>query len=429
MNSLHPISIPNSNQDGVIVMAGRTVKKDGDSWYYLLTHGTKANGKPQQYKKRGFKTKQEAQKAMNDLEHSLTSGNYIKPTKLSYRSYMTEQYLEDKLTKVKQQTLDTYTWLIEKHVLPTLGSIELSKLTPMHIQQLYNHLTKEKKISDENIQKVHTLINDSLKKAERWSLIAKNPASLVDRPKAVKKEVTVWNLEQVQSFLKHADGASRHSIAYFLALTTGMRKGEILGLRWKDVDFERQCVRITQTVSNNSKEILPYTKTKSGARTIDLPEETINQLKKHYLFICHEKEEGGESYCDNDLVVCNKLGLPADNHSLRRIFHNISKKAGNPRIRFHDMRHTHATLLLLQGVNPKIVSERLGHADVRITLDTYSHLLPSMQKETAHNFGKMLFNGSESNNEEPKDKTEKPQNKQKNGPRIIIKGRSIYRIN
>lgn len=234
-------------------MAGRTVKKDGDVWYYLLTYGTKENGKPQQYKKRGFKTKQEAQRAMNEFEHTLTSGNYIKPTKVTYKEYMTKQYLEDKLTKVKQRTLDTYTWLIEKHVLPRLGSIELSNLKPMHIQQLYNHLTKEKKISDENIQKIHTLINDSLKKAERWSLILKNPASLVDRPMAVKKEVTVWDLEQVKSFLKHADGTGRYSIAYLIALTTGMRKGEILGLRWKDVDYERHCVRITQTVSNDGK--------------------------------------------------------------------------------------------------------------------------------------------------------------------------------
>lgn len=123
----------------------------------------------------------------------------------------------------------------------------------------------------------------------------KNPASLVDRRMAVKKEVTVWDLEQIKSFLKHADGTGRYSIAYFIALTTGMRKGEILGLRWKNVDFEQHCVRITQTVSNDGKEILPYTKTKSGARAIDLPEETIKQLKKHYLLISREKTEAGRT--------------------------------------------------------------------------------------------------------------------------------------
>ncbi|WP_338042377.1 site-specific integrase [Paenibacillus alba] len=183
---------------------------------------------------------------------------------------------------------------------------------------------------------------------------------------------------------------------------------------------------MTQTVSNDGKGILPYTKTKSGARTIDLPEETIKQLKKHSLLICREKQEAGQDYCDNDLVVCNESGMPANSSNLRRIFRNITKKAGNPRIRFHDMRHTHATLLLLQGVNPKIVSERLGHTDVRITIDTYSHLLPSMQKETAQNFGKMLFDDSTSDNGTP---TEKPKEKIKNGPRLLLKGMSITSLN
>jgi integrase len=122
------------------------------------------------------------------------------------------------------------------------------------IQKLYNRLTKEKTLSDENIQKIHTLINDSLKKAERWGLIPKNPASLVDRPKAVKKEIKVWNLEEVKTFLKCAKKHnSRYYIAFLLALTTGMRQGEILGLRWKDVDFENGCVRITQTLSGDGK--------------------------------------------------------------------------------------------------------------------------------------------------------------------------------
>ncbi|PGW18767.1 integrase [Bacillus cereus] len=171
-----------------------------------------------------------------------------------------------------------------------------------------------------------------------------------------------------------------------------MRQGEILGLRWRDVDFETGCIRITQTLSSDGKEILPYTKTKSGSRKVDLPEETIIQLKKQRKLIEAEKlEVGSEVYNNLDLVVCTELGTPTNKINIRRSFNSIIKKAEIPKIRFHDMHHTHATLLLLQGVNPKIVSERLGYADVRITLDTYSHLLPSMQKDTAIKFGKMLF--------------------------------------
>ncbi|MDW3038322.1 MULTISPECIES: tyrosine-type recombinase/integrase [Bacillus cereus group] len=373
-------------------MAGRTVKKDQNTkkWYFILTHGKKEDGKPRQFKKRGFKTKQEAHKAMLELEQSLTLGTYIQPNKILYKEYLLERFLEDKMTKVKKQTLNTYRWIVEKHIIPAIGDVELTKLNPIIIQGLYNKLTKEKALSDENIQKVHTLINDSLKKAERWGLIARNPASLVDRPKAEKKEITVWDVEEVRQFLKYAKKSGRYYIAFLLALTTGMRQGEILGLRWKDVDFENGCVRITQTLSSDGKDLLPYTKTKSGSRTIDLPEETVTALKKHWLFIRGEREKN-RSYKNLDLVVCTEFGTPTHKSNIRRVFKSIIKKADIPKIRFHDMRHTHATLLLLQGVNPKIVSERLGHADVRITLDTYSHLLPSMQKDTAIKFGKMLF--------------------------------------
>jgi integrase len=376
----------------VRIMAGRTVKKDQNTkkWYFILTHGKKEDGKPRQFKKRGFKTKQEAHKAMLELEQSLTLGTYIQPNKILYKEYLLERFLEDKMTKVKKQTLNTYRWIVEKHIIPAIGDVELTKLNPMIIQGLYNKLTKEKALSDENIQKVHTLINDSLKKAERWGLIARNPAALVDRPKAVKKEITVWNVEEVRQFLKYAKKSGRYYIAFLLALTTGMRQGEILGLRWKDVDFENGCVRITQTLSSDGKELLPYTKTRSGSRTIDLPEETVAVLKKHWLFIRGEREVV-RSYKNLDLVVCTEFGTPTHKSNIRRVFKSIIKKADIPKIRFHDMRHTHATLLLLQGVNPKIVSERLGHADVRITLDTYSHLLPSMQKDTAIKFGEMLF--------------------------------------
>lgn len=370
-------------------MAGRTVKKDGKSWYYILTYGKKADGKPNQYKKRGFKTKQEALKALNEIEHSLLMGNYVKPTKTTYRQYMIEQWLEDKQTRVKKQTIVTYRWLVEQHILPFLGQAELTHLTPMMIQKLYNQLTKEKTLSDENIQKVHTLINDSLKKAERWGLISKNPAALVDRPKASKKEIKVWNLEEVKLFLKHADINHRYFIAPLLGLTAGMRIGEVLGLRWKDVDLKKGCLRVTQTLSSDGKELMPYTKTASGMRTIDLPPETLSYLEIHKKRIV--KERKSSLYLDLDLVVCSEIGTPTNKSNIRRFFNAQIHRVGLPKIRFHDTRHTHATLLLLQGVNPKIVSERLGHADVRISLDTYSHLLPSMQKETAVMFGKMLF--------------------------------------
>ncbi|WP_246005864.1 site-specific integrase [Brevibacillus gelatini] len=170
-------------------------------------------------------------------------------------------------------------------------------------------------------------------------------------------------------------------------------------MQWKDIDFENGFLRVTQILSHDGKEILPYTKTKSGTRTIDLPDETIAELKKHKVRIAKEKLAAGpDLYTDLDLVVCSENGTPTNAGNIRRAFNSAIEKANVPKIRFHDLRHTHATLLLKQGANPKIVAERLGHADTRITLDTYSHLLPSMQKETAKQFGKMLFGHTNSNN-------------------------------
>ncbi|MHA7963719.1 site-specific integrase [Paenibacillus sp. CAU 1782] len=377
-------------------MAGRTVKKEGSSWYYVLTHGKNTNGRPVQYKKRGFKTKRDALNALSELEHKLLQGTFVKPNKIIYQEYMIEQWLEDKQTRVKKQTVETYRWLVEQHILPSLGQFQISELTPIIIQSLYNRLTKEKALSDENIQKIHTLINDSLKKAERWGLISKNPAALVDRPKAIKKEVKVWNIEQVRIFLKDADVKARYYIAPFLGLMTGARIGEILGLRWKDVDLEKGCIRITQILSSDGKELMPHAKTSSGMRTIDLSPEAISYLKIHKKRF--EEDKKHSLYQNLDLVVCTVFGTPTNKSNIRRYFNSEIKRLNLPRIRFHDTRHTHATLLLLQGVNPKIVSERLGHADVRISLDTYSHLLPSMQKETAKKFGEMLFGETKEEN-------------------------------
>ncbi|WJQ79835.1 site-specific integrase [Brevibacillus brevis] len=379
-------------------MAGRTVKKDGSSWYFVLTIGKKENSKPKQIKRRGFKTKQEALKAMNELEHTINQGTYVEPSKTTFKEYL-ERWLEDRQTRVKKQTLETYSWLVKKHVIPIIGNVELSSLNAMVIQQLLTKLAKDQCLSDENIQKVYTLINASLKQAERWGLIVKNPAALVDRPKATKKQVKVWDVPEVTTFLEHAK-ESRYYIAFLIGVTTGMRQGEILALQWKDIDFENGFLRVTQILSHDGKEILPYTKTKSGTRTIDLPDEIITELKKHKVRIAKEKLAAGPHlYSDLDLVVCSEIGTSTNAGNIRRAFNSAIEKANVPKIRFHDLRHTHATLLLKQGANPKIVAERLGHADTRITLDTYSHLLPSIQKETAKKFGKMLFGSSESKDE------------------------------
>ncbi|QDX95472.1 site-specific integrase [Brevibacillus laterosporus] len=250
------------------------------------------------------------------------------------------------------------------------------------------------RLSDENIQKVHTIINDSLNKAVSWEMIPKNVASVVDRPKAGKKEVEVWELEEAHTFLKSSE-KDRYYIAFLLALTTGMRQGEILGLRWKDVDLEKGVISITQTLSHDGKELQIGAKTNSGNRTIAIDAETVKEMRKVEKRYKAEKLKADPGmYEDNGLVISTIVGTPVTPRNLMRSFYRLTEKAQVKKIRFHDLRHTHATMLLKANVNPKVVVERMGWSDMKM-IDRYAHVLPNIQKETAETFGKVFFENKE----------------------------------
>ncbi|TPE65923.1 tyrosine-type recombinase/integrase [Halalkalibacterium halodurans] len=359
-----------------------------NKWYYTINY--KENGKYKKKLKRGFKTKKEAEAAMVEAQDALNKGNYIEPSKELYKDFM-NTWLNDKKTNIQESTFSNYKYLVEKHILPVLGDIELRKITPRDIQSLYNNLKDQ--ISDENIRKIHTVIKDSLNRAAKWEMILKNPATLVDAPKVSKKEIEVWDEEEIKMFLE-ASKDSRYYCAFLLALTTGMRQGEILGLRWKDIDVDNQTISVVQTLSHSGKKLKAGAKTDAGNRKISIDSNTLEQILKLRTKYKQEMLANRPIYEDHDLVIRTSVGTPLSPRNLLRSFYSLIKKAEVKPIRFHDLRHTHASLLLKQGVNPKIVSERLGHANVRITLDTYSHLLPNLQKETAEQFGKLFYNSN-----------------------------------
>ncbi|TDF94693.1 site-specific integrase [Paenibacillus piri] len=171
----------------------------------------------------------------------------------------------------------------------------------------------------------------------------------------------------------------------------GKFKCRVLADRWKDLDFEKGVLHVRQTLSHDGKQIYQDTKTKSSTRTISLAEEVLQQLNAHQVKIEEEKLAAGDDYADFDLVICTKLGKPINPRNLLREFYLLMEEASVKKIRFHDLRHTAASLLLSSNTNPKIVKEILGHSDVRVTLDVYSHVLPSVHKETAKQYGDMLF--------------------------------------
>ncbi|TKH73217.1 tyrosine-type recombinase/integrase, partial [Bacillus cereus] len=244
-------------------------------------------------------------------------------------------------------------------------------------------------IANNSILLMHRILKSALNLAVKQNIISRNPADFAEIPKKEKTPIQTWTEEEVKKFLAHSQ-ESRYHIGYLLAITTGMRLGEVLGLRWQDIDFEKHTVTINQTSGHDNK-IKKTAKTNSSKRTIPVPNETIAALKKHKILINKEKLRFGSAYLDQDLINCNEFGRIIKRAHFRKSFIRMTHIVGIKEIKFHDLRHTHATLLLKQGVNPKIISERLGHTDISMTLSVYSHVLPNMQEEAVKNFGKSIF--------------------------------------
>jgi integrase len=371
-------------------MAGSINKdKKTGKWYFILELGKDQNGKRLQKKKRGFNTKKEAQQALVALENEVNTGTYLEPSTLLLKDYWNE-WFKLKKTLVGVQTFQVYEILYNTHILPKLGGYQLSKLKTIHIQSFINELS-DTGYSAETIKKIFNILRNSLEHACDIGLCSSNSALKVKTPtKGNKVEMSVWDKNEVNIFLKAAKD-DRYFIVFHLALMTGMRQGELLGLRWKDVDLENGILRVAQTLSHDGKMFLEGAKSKASIRTIPLPDLTVKLLKKHKSILSRERLEYGQGYQNNDLVICTQLGTPLNPPNVRRTFKSLIKKADVPLIRFHDMRHTHATLLLAQGVNVKVISERLGHSNIKITLDIYSHILPSMQQEAVRKLNDLIM--------------------------------------
>ncbi|MED4785247.1 site-specific integrase [Brevibacillus choshinensis] len=365
-----------------------SVKKEGSTWYYVIDLGRDEQGKRKRKKQRGFKNKADAEKALTQILNELDRGTFIEPTKMLYGDFL-EEWLRNKQKSVKKQSFTNYVSIKEAYLLPEFGSIPIQKLNAFMLQRFVNSLC-DKGLTHAYIKKITDILNSSLKRAQRLDIIQKNPMELVEKPRIAKKEMKVWDIAETEKFLRSAK-PERVYIAFLLAITTGMRQGEILGLRWKDINFDKSSLCISQTLSHDGKELISEAKTKSSIRSIHLPNETIEELKRHRSLIIKEKLLSGEEYKDHDLVVCTSVGTPMIPRNLTKIWKRLTSQARVSSIRFHDLRHTHATLLLSQGIHIKVVSERLGHNDTRMTLDTYSHLLPSMQAEASKAIDQALF--------------------------------------
>ncbi|MEC1697730.1 site-specific integrase [Schinkia azotoformans] len=366
------------------------VRKEGNTWYYYIDLGRDQNGKRMIKKKRGFKSEKEAKKALTEIMYEIDKGTYVEPSTLLFRDFL-NQWLEhkEKIKKLKSTSLFQLRTLTRTHISPALGHIKLSDLNQLHIQSFLND-SIDKGLSDVTVQRFYTMINDALKYAVKFGLLSKNVCEFIERPAIEKKQMNFWNVDEVKQFLSVAKD-ERNYIVFHLALTTGMRQCEILGLTWDNVDLKKGLIYVRQQLLRNTKKFSTL-KTKASNRNIAISDETIAILKSHKKRIAEERLMSDSNYTEMNLVCPTSNGTPYLTGNITKIFKRLIKKADVKEIRFHDLRHSFASLLLThQNTNPKIIAEMLGHSNVRTTLDTYSHLSPNLQQETVKQFGNMLF--------------------------------------
>jgi integrase len=301
-----------------------------------------------------------------------------------------DRWLADVRDTVRKSTHEGYEYAIEPHIKPALGRIKLKDLNPAQIRWFYRDRL-DSGLSPATVHKQHVVLHKALKAAVADGLIPRNAAAGLKLPRITREEIAPLTEEESRRLLETVRGARLEAL-YVLALSTGMRLGELLALKWEDVDLEGGRLRVRRTLTHAGKAfVLGEPKTKNSRRTIRLTKGANSALKAHLSRQFEEMERMGSLYQPGGLIFATEGGTIVNPSNLRnRSFKPLLKRAGLPPIRFHDLRHTCATLLLSKSVNPKVVSEMLGHASISITLDIYSHRLPDMQEKAVEALEEML---------------------------------------
>jgi len=337
-----------------------------------------------------FKTQSECREWLRNTQSQIHNGLTFAGAQTTLEEFLA-QWLISYRSSLHPTTSIQYEGIIRLHLIPVLGHLKLKDLRTDQIQALYNAET-ERGTSPRMVQYIHTVLRRALNIALRWGLIGRNPALLFTLPKLKRKEMKTLNDSQVRVFLSAAKGL-RHEALFWMAVFTGLREGELFGLKWFDLDWGKKHLRVQRQLQRIQGKGMVFTepKTKTGKRMIVLSTATIAKLREHLDHQQQERISAGDKWQEFDLLFPSTLGTPMDPSNMYKDFKDTLKKAGLPDIRFHDLRHTAATLMLIQGTHPKIVQERLGHSNISLTMDTYSHVLPSMQEEAAEKMDELLI--------------------------------------
>jgi integrase len=383
-----------------------TIQKKGNKWYAVVYDGV--NPATGNYRRRWVQAgtrRSDAEKLLAELVKRAHRGETVVSEKLTLGQYLTERWLPIQETRLRKSTYESYRRNIELHVVPGLGRRKLDQLTPEDVDLFYAALLRSgrkkrpgekgsaKGLAPKTVHNIHVMLNKALSDAARKGTVVRNVVALADAPslQARKRpEVKAWEVDQLVVFLDAIE-SHRMAPAFRFAAHTGMRRGEVLGVRWRDIDLHQGRVSVRQALVSVNYEIsISDVKTGTSRRTIDIDADVIQALRDWHKIRTEERD--GVAPALDDLVFVKADGTSMHPDIFSQLFDRTVAKLDVPGISLHDLRHTHATLLLKAGVNVKVVSERLGHANVAFTMNVYQHVLPGMQAAAADTFSVLLRN-------------------------------------
>lgn len=330
------------------------------------------------------KTRRDVSDRLRKIRSDVAEGQPVMNERLTMAEYLNRWLYEVAKQRTRPMTWRGYEHLVRLHILPTLGRVRLAKLTPQHVHSLVTQKVREGRLSPRTIQYMHSVLRAALNQAVRWRMVHYNATARVSPPRGTRREVLVLSPAEARSLLDAARG-DRLEALYSVALALGLRQGETLGLKWGDIDLETgllQVRRASQRIPHQGTQLVE-TKTPRSRRTLVMPPIVISALRAHRARQAMERLAAGERWVDLDLVFPSQRGTLADGPNVTHRFHKLLKRAELPSMRFHDLRHACASLLLVQGVHPRVVMETLGHSQISLTMNTYSHVLPALQREAA----------------------------------------------
>jgi integrase len=380
------------------------------AWAFRVRVGKDADGRWIEERRSGFETKAAAQTELTALLADVGDGSHVPRSDLTVKAFLLDRWLPATgPPHVSFQTWDDRRINLTHHVVPYVGEVLLQDLAPDQITRLYGRLLREGRVdgggglSPTSVRRIHAMIRKACNDAVRWGLLRRNPVTLADPPparaadRARRRSMQTWSPEQLRTFLATTEGDELHRM-WLLAAMTGLRRSELAGLKWDAVDIQRRLLTVRTTVvpvAAGEYGLEHAQKSMTSARSIHLDGRTAAALANQRDEVQALRRSLGRAWNPDDVVFPTVEGAWRLPGSITATFERTVRAAPVPRIRLHDLRHTHATLLLRAGINPKVVSERLGHSSVAFTLDTYAHIMPGMQPEAAEKLADLVWGDDE----------------------------------